>query len=80
MSKAQPNDLETEIEEGDTIRFEETGLGYDTVDEGEVIETPPWTLKIGDSVLTYTNSVRVRVPAVGYLPVSLDHIHEVVSE
>jgi hypothetical protein len=80
MSKAKTNDFETEIEEGDVIRFEETGLGYDLVDEGEVIETPPWTLKIGDSVLTYNNSVRVRVPNVGYLPVSFEHIHEVVSE
>jgi hypothetical protein len=85
MSEAQQNGRRTEIEpeeieEGDTVRFEEMLLGYDIVDEGEVVETPPWSLKVGDSVLSYTDSVHVQIPSVGRLPVSFEHILEVVSE
>jgi len=84
MTEAQQNGRRTEIEpedieEGDVIRFEEIGLGYDIVDEGEVIETPPWTLKIGDAVHSYTDSVRVRVSGVGTLPISFEYIREVIS-
>jgi hypothetical protein len=69
-----------EIEEGDTVRFEEMLLGYDIVDEGEVVETPPWSYKADALVHTYEDSFHVQIPSVGRLPVSFEHILEVVSE
>jgi hypothetical protein len=56
------------VQEGDVVVFQRALFGDTIVEEGEVVETPPWSKKVGDEVLSHTDSVKLRLNPDGTLP------------